>query len=323
MQPGISQDSAVQFSNTGKVWLNALFQPIFRATPELLVKTGKYPVRAPLLLDDRQGDRTRKNMNSHAENRYEILRALAVAGAGNNSLAEAGQVALEQTAGMLGIEAAALFLWNEAREITLQVSYSSDEALAARLDEIETDLFEALRRERALVSAYMSFGGDSPCHSFTLPLRHGDRVFGAVVGLQKGKRTALAEDAFLDALAATIALNAIAGGQVGAGLSQDDIDRERLAAITETAVTVNHEINNPLTAIIGNVQLMLMHRDDLDDELRKKLSVIEESASRIKEVTQKLLRLSSGRSTEYTSGTSMLDLSDTDDPEDSNGPKAQ
>ena len=161
----------------------------------------------------------------------------------------------------------------------------------------------------------MSFGGAEPCHSFTLPLRLGERVFGAVIGLQHGDRTIVSEDDFLDALTATIALHAVAGGAAGI-LPQDIIDQERLTAITETAVTVNHEINNPLTAILGNVQLLLLHREDLDDDLRNKLTVIEESASKIKDVTQRLLRLTSARATDYASGVSMIDLSESEASED-------
>lgn len=75
-------------------------------------------------------------------------------------------------------------------------------------------------------------------------------------------------------------------------------------------MTVNHEINNPLTAILGNVQLLLMSRKDLDEDPVTKLKTIEISAMKIKDVTQRLLRLTSARSVDYTEGTSMLDLSD-------------
>ena len=88
------------------------------------------------------------------------------------------------------------------------------------------------------------------------------------------------------------------------------VDKERMGAVIETAVTVNHEINNPLTAILGNVQLLLLNRKDLDTEMQHKLKTIEESAMRIKDITQRLLRLTSVRTTEYAEGTTMIDLSD-------------
>ena len=93
------------------------------------------------------------------------------------------------------------------------------------------------------------------------------------------------------------------------------INKERTAAVVETAVTVNHEINNPLTAILGNIQLLLLKHDNLDSGLRDKLKVVEESALKIRDVTQKLLRLTTPRSVHYSEGANMLDLSD-DNEED-------
>ena len=251
-------------------------------------------------------------MASREQDRYNILRALASAAARDIRLEQAGQTAMEQAARLIGLDAMALYVWDTENKPLLQLAYASGNDKALRLNELEKDLFDGLRRARQLVSAYMSFGVTPPVHSFTLPLRHGDTVFGAVIGLQEGERTVLAEDDFLDALAATLALHSIASGLTRA-LPKDQVEKERLAAINETAVTVNHEINNPLTAILGNVQLLLMHRKDLDPELRSKLNVIEESASKIKDVTQRLLRLTSSRTTEYVPGTGMLDLSDPDE----------
>jgi len=251
-------------------------------------------------------------MSNRDQERYHILKALATAAARDEALESSGRQALEQTAQLVRLSAMALYLWDSGNKPILHLTYASSENDALRLSELERDLFDGLRRERKLVSAYLTFGATPPVHSFTLPLRHGDNIFGAVIGLQEGERTILAEDDFLDALTATLALQAVAGGAAGAA-PKDLIEKERLAAINETAVTVNHEINNPLTAILGNVQLLLMHRKDLDDELRNKLNVIEASASKIRDVTQKLLRLTSSRTTEYSAGTSMIDLSDPDD----------
>jgi len=242
--------------------------------------------------------------------RFEILRQLALAGSKGEDLTALSEKALQQAAGLVGLTAAALFLWDEDFRVTVTVTHAASDSSRQRLISLEQELFVALRKDRNLVSAYLSFDGDPPYHSFTLPLRHGARVFGAVIGLQEGGRTLVSEDEFLEALSALLALNYAAEGIGKEHMpAKEALEKERLSAIVETAVAVNHEVNNPLTAILGNVQLLLLKRNDLDDDLRAKLKTIEASALKIKEVTQRLMRLSTPRSVEYTEGTKMLDLS--------------
>jgi len=83
---------------------------------------------------------------------------------------------------------------------------------------------------------------------------------------------------------------------------------ERVAAILETAVAVNHEINNPLTAVLGNTQLLLLQQDQLPDDVIAKIKVIEKSALRIRKVTQKLMTIVEPVTTSYTNGLEMLDI---------------
>jgi signal transduction histidine kinase len=255
-------------------------------------------------------------MENKDRDRYEILRLLATAAAGGQDLHQTAGEALIKAAELVDLQAAAVYLWDEDSRVVLSVAHAEDDELSKRLSALEEDLFRSLRRDRQVVSAYLSFGGERPVHAFTLPLRHGENIFGAVIGLQGGPRTVVAEDLFLDALSAALAVYAVASGKASGRVPQAVIDRERLAAILETAVTVNHEINNPLTAILGNVQLLLLKRGDLDPELKGKLSIIEESATKIKDVTQRLLSLTSARSTEYAEGTRMIDLSDKGKPPD-------
>lgn len=92
-------------------------------------------------------------------------------------------------------------------------------------------------------------------------------------------------------------------------LSQtEEIKKERLAAIIETAIAVSHEVNNPLTAVLGNAQLLRLRTKDLPPEVEEKLKIIEEAAMRIQEVTTALLRITEPTSREYTPGIKMLDI---------------
>ena len=250
-------------------------------------------------------------MNEKDHLRYEILRQLAVAGSRGSAVKATAERALTSAAELVGLSAAAMYLWDDQMSIKVSATSADSDESRRKLELLEHGLLRNLRSESELVAAYMSFGGDSPYHSFTLPLVHGDKIMGAVIGLQHGQRTIVSEDLFLEALSAAIAVHVVATTGAKA-IPKDVLDKERLGAIVETAVTVNHEINNPLTAILGNVQLLLMKRDDLDPELRSKLEVIEASAGRIKDVTQKLLRLTTARTVDYSMGTSMIDISDED-----------
>ena len=196
-------------------------------------------------------------MEENNQHRYEILQRLAIAGAKGEELQTVVQTALQQAADLVGLTAAAVFLWNDKKEVSLAVNVSREDAAAERLKGLEDSMFSNLRENRGLLSAYMTFGGDTPSHAFTHPLSHRDHVFGAVIGLQAGVKTVVQEDLFLEALSAAVSLNVVASGLAPGGqLDPTRIEKERMGAIVETAVTVNHEINNPLTAILGNVQLL-------------------------------------------------------------------
>ena len=86
------------------------------------------------------------------------------------------------------------------------------------------------------------------------------------------------------------------------------IEMERLSAIRETAISINHEINNPLCSILGNTQLLLMEKDRLDPVVVEKLERIEDDIERIHEIAEKLTRITKPVLSEYVSGKKMLDI---------------
>ncbi len=69
------------------------------------------------------------------------------------------------------------------------------------------------------------------------------------------------------------------------------VKRERLAAIGEVAVAVNHEINNPLTVIIGNAEFLLNDLNDADQATLNKVETIVSESKRIARITRALRRV--------------------------------
>jgi PAS domain S-box-containing protein len=86
------------------------------------------------------------------------------------------------------------------------------------------------------------------------------------------------------------------------------LEAERLAALSEIAIGLNHSINNPLCAILGNTQLLLMEQDRLDEGTVRKLRSIEREISRIQKIAERLPRITRAASRDYVGGKKMLDV---------------
>jgi two-component system, NtrC family, sensor kinase len=63
-------------------------------------------------------------------------------------------------------------------------------------------------------------------------------------------------------------------------------DRQKLEQIVELVARVRHEINNPLTGVLGQAQLLL--REELNDRARKRAQAIEDLALRLKDIVAQL-----------------------------------
>lgn len=86
-----------------------------------------------------------------------------------------------------------------------------------------------------------------------------------------------------------------------------------LAGIGETTLALQHEINNPLAALLGNAAL-IEARIVGPDEYEETIAVIAEQARRIAAVVRRLASLRDPQSVEYHAGARMLDLSGEDGP---------
>ena len=80
------------------------------------------------------------------------------------------------------------------------------------------------------------------------------------------------------------------------------------AGIGETAIALQHEINNPLSALLGHAELLQMEYKDRG-ETNEQAEVILEQARRIAEVVKRIAKLRNPQSVEYIEGARMIDLS--------------
>jgi len=97
------------------------------------------------------------------------------------------------------------------------------------------------------------------------------------------------------------------------------LEAERLRGVTETVGAMNHEVNNPLASVVGNVQLLLREPGVADSPAGAKLTAILEAARRIERVTTKMASIIQATSAPYPGQTEILDVNrsvSTDDPDE-------
>lgn len=87
---------------------------------------------------------------------------------------------------------------------------------------------------------------------------------------------------------------------------QRQMEQEKMMGVLETAGSVCHELNQPLQAILGQVDLLLM--GPVDERTRKRMEIIGREAERIAGITHKLQRLTRHEITDYLGDTPIIDL---------------
>jgi nitrogen fixation/metabolism regulation signal transduction histidine kinase len=91
-------------------------------------------------------------------------------------------------------------------------------------------------------------------------------------------------------------------------LEKELLEKERLALVGQMAIALNHEINNPLTAIFGCAETLLFN-GGLSREQVGRLETIRENSLRIVDVTRRLREVEDVHLTEYVrGGPLMIDL---------------
>ncbi len=92
-------------------------------------------------------------------------------------------------------------------------------------------------------------------------------------------------------------------------LAEEELRKARyLAGVGEVSLALQHEINNPLAALLTNSSLLASGILGADDT-KATLKVVDEQARRIADVVRRLNALQDPKSVEYARGQMMVDLS--------------
>ena len=84
-------------------------------------------------------------------------------------------------------------------------------------------------------------------------------------------------------------------------------DTQRQAVVAEVAGAAAHELNQPLTSMLGYVDYLSRQFNE-GDELHRVVSTIYDDTSRIAEVVRKIGRVTRYRTREYAGGEQIVDL---------------
>jgi len=92
------------------------------------------------------------------------------------------------------------------------------------------------------------------------------------------------------------------------GFYRRALQNERMAAVGEIAVTMQHELNNALTIVVTESQLMESDAENLNDEQKESIKSIQNAGIRMAAQVEKLANLADAPVTTYSSGVQMIDL---------------
>lgn len=245
------------------------------------------------------------------EMRYHSLGRLSVAAARGDDPQALLKTALAEAVSSAGLAAGSVRIFGPG-DTDLATAHIGDDAAVQQIEQLEQTLLVQLRKTWSVKSLFMTLDLIEPAGIFSYPLRSRDSVIGVITGIAYGERSLAVEEEFVSFLAAMIVLIGRTGGSwtVEATGSVDAAreDSIRTQAVVETGAALNHEINNPLMAVLGNVQLLLRKTPPLDPDTIAKLAKVQDAAERIRDVTHALVRIKQAKSAPYPGGGKMIDI---------------
>lgn len=246
-----------------------------------------------------------------AESRYRALGRLTVGSARGDDPNVLLRQALTEAVTAVGLAAGSVRIFGDG-ESDLALEQVGDPAAILQIEQLEQTLLTQLRKTWSVKSLFMTLDLVEPAGIFSYPLRSKDAVIGVITGIAYGERSLAAEEEFVSFLASMIVLIGRGGvpwsGEKAPAIDPAREEKIRAQAVSETGAALNHEINNPLMAVLGNVQLLLRKTPPLDPDTIAKLAKVQDAAERIRDVTHAVVRIKKPKTAPYPGGGKMLDI---------------
>lgn len=245
------------------------------------------------------------------ETRYRALGRLSIGAARGEDPRALLKTALEEAVNAVGLAAGSVRIFG-AEATDLALAQAGDANAVQQIEQLEQTLLVQLRKTWSVKSLFMTLDLVEPAGIFSYPLRSSDSVIGVITGIAYGERSLAVEEEFVSFLASMIVLI----GRSGASWSTEPAaasdpahdEKIRTETVVETGAALNHEINNPLMAVLGNVQLLLRKSPPLDPDTIAKLTKVQDAAERIRDVTHAVVRIKQAKSAPYPGGGKMIDI---------------
>jgi signal transduction histidine kinase len=89
----------------------------------------------------------------------------------------------------------------------------------------------------------------------------------------------------------------------------DEVERARLAALGQLAMTMKHQLNNALTAVVAESELLMADTSGFSSTQLESVQSIVEAAHRMTDNVEQITRLETAPVTSWPAGVTTLDLS--------------
>ena len=89
---------------------------------------------------------------------------------------------------------------------------------------------------------------------------------------------------------------------------KEKISHEKLEGVLEMAGAICHELNQPLHAILGYCDLLMMESAVNKDEVKDILNIIIEQVGRINNITKKLMNITQYKTLKYAGKNRIFDI---------------